>query len=177
VQLAVWDDAFQLSYSPVNSYLPTSFSMSSLRRLWRVMLVCSIVIVASVTGVAHAADALRQAVQPASNTQPALPLFTGLKESLFWLRDFTFTAVAPMHRATASSDNRIVLIPSSFDIRHELFKPISQGLYGDRLRHPFKQDGVEVRDNLLFQYELLPAASRTEGRDFHLKLGLHYAFR
>lgn len=127
-----------------------------------------------------ASQAAEPLYQPARSVE-FQPLFSilGLKERLFWLRDFTVTAIAPMHSssgAAALDDSNAVL--SQFDAKHQLFKPLGQGLYGERLTNPSKQqDGLQVRSNLLLQYELTRYQTHGDSNDVGLRLGIHLAFR
>lgn len=114
----------------------------------------------------YAADPVR----PASHDVAIQPLLSlaGLKVRLFWLRDATITALAPLHDSAVHGTN--------FDAQHELFKPLNPGR-DLHARDPAQQEGLTVGDNLKLLYEWQSYQSRSEAHDFGVKLALHYQFR
>lgn len=109
------------------------------------------------------------------------PLFSlpGLKERLFRLRDITVNAFAPLRNSVDPQQaERANFANDQFDTEHRLFKPIVYDISNERLTRLLKQRwGLEVRTNLLFQYEFTRYRSPSEGREVGLKLGLHYEFQ
>lgn len=122
--------------------------------------------------------AAAQAAEPISPTftlspvEPA-PLFSlvGLKERLFKLRDATLVAIAPLH---SNADGSISY--DQFDAQHQLFKPLVQNLHEQRMIEK-QPDGLQLRSNLLFQYELVRYQSFNPNAQLGVRVGLHYQFR
>jgi hypothetical protein len=109
------------------------------------------------------------------------PLFSflGLKERLSRLRDFTVGAIAPLNGALDVNgwDSSATTV-SQFDARHQLFKPLGRELADDRVARLVNQRwGIEVRTNLLFQYDVTRYRTPGDGQQVGVKLGLHYEFR